>query len=889
MRTVLPGKPQARLQAVSTAEWKDLRVVVYISGNGLVILTGPHQLIQTIYQDDQSPLDAVSIDRSTGKIVTCSSNEVTVYSPYGKEEGLLKWVFQSSFEWTDVGQDPPTLSWGSEGELLLGSSSLRLYRTAEDNALIWSCNLPRPVKTADFSYDSSLVASTSIHDRLIKLWRRQSFGSGDTRFDFTYLPHPTVVTAIHWRKANRHEHNEDNVLFSICADSKIRIWAATDPHGLQTLQLWAEIDMQESLQPRDLELSAESKERYAFIIDSKDFALAAGQAKAFVGDKDGEANHALEHLLEISKANPDVCVVLDRHGNMSAWGLENVGCKARKNTDIFNIAHVERVQFPFLQDVSSDHSLGFLNFSNQHSGAPFTLLVHHFDGRIFWLETTLEELFDPSQSQERVHVEGIWTGHSSPITMLSRSADGEALLSCSDNGNGVVWKRSKHGPSMTLSRASSLDPPTPFDLLCLLEHGDFILGMHDCEITLWDARSKTAEMVASHRHNSRGHALCLTSLLKLTADPQSYLVASLTSNAEVYVWRVGLSAPLHLDSDGNITQGIIKLSSSHLPISGHLAIATPAEPQPREATVSTETNSLANDVFISFTDTGLLESWNAVVNLEERRVDWKVAASIKTGIPNASIVRWNSGKIAIVDQAKTNLTIWDQKSGQQEFDAQYESPDGIQGLSMFTTSTGFLFLTVQFSYETIVLGQMRYDYSSFDSAWATITEINIKDTTSNPISGSAWLEDELVIGTGNQLYTYDRDVELSDHVITKLAAPLQRRQSFNAFSLVEYLNSHLLIYHHDFLTQCMLSREFTITHDIIIALHKALKFFVPGDELDVSQHMRLDTLYAGKEVCLLIESKTTCPDHSRKSLASQRRYRNSPLRIQMMMTLKSTI
>ena len=479
MRAVLPGKPEARLQAVSTAEWEETRLVVYISGNSLLILTGPHQLIQTIHQDDDSPLDAVSIDRLTGKIAACNSNEVTVYHPYGKEEGLLRWVFQSSFVSTDGGQDPPTLSWGSEGELLLGSSSLRLYRTVGDNALIWNCNLPKPVKIADFSFDASLVASTGVNDRLVKLWRRQSFGSGDTRFDFTYLPHPTVVTSIHWRKPNGHEHNEDNVLFSICADSKIRIWAAMDPHGLQTLQLWAEIDMQESLQPRDLELSAESKERYAFIIDSKDFALAIGQAQAFVGDGNTEGNHALAHLFEISKANPDVCVVLDRHGNMSAWGLENVGCKARKSTDVFNIAHVERVHLPFLQDVTSKYTLRFLNLPNQHPGAPYTLLVHHFDGSIFWLETNFEELCDPSQRQERARVEGVWTGHSSPITTLCQSLDGKALLTCSDNGDGVVWKGSKYGSSMTPSRASSLDSSKDLDLLCLLEQGDFAVGVHD--------------------------------------------------------------------------------------------------------------------------------------------------------------------------------------------------------------------------------------------------------------------------------------------------------------------------------------------------------------------------------------------------------------------------
>ena len=111
MRTVLPGKPQAKLQALCTAQWEGLRLVVskslrwqqcaissseinvfkvYISGSALVILGGPHELLQTIYHDEHSELDAVAIDEATGKIATCSFNEVTIYKPYGREEGVLK-------------------------------------------------------------------------------------------------------------------------------------------------------------------------------------------------------------------------------------------------------------------------------------------------------------------------------------------------------------------------------------------------------------------------------------------------------------------------------------------------------------------------------------------------------------------------------------------------------------------------------------------------------------------------------------------------------------------------------------------------------------------------------------------------------------------------------
>ncbi len=185
MRTVLPGKPQPKLQAVSTAQWEGRRLIVpgfqllvtllpllilssqvYISGNALVILGGPHHLIQTVYQEESEVLDAVSIDEASGKIAISSLDEVHVYKPYGMLEGGLKWSLESSIQISTQLQRAATLSWGSDAELLLGGTSLKLYQTNAENELIWDRKLSGPAKFAEFSHDASLVASTGLYDRL---------------------------------------------------------------------------------------------------------------------------------------------------------------------------------------------------------------------------------------------------------------------------------------------------------------------------------------------------------------------------------------------------------------------------------------------------------------------------------------------------------------------------------------------------------------------------------------------------------------------------------------------------------------------------------------------------------------------------------------------------
>ena len=62
----------------------------YISGHALVILEGPHQIAQTIYNDDGAPADAVDISGDTGKIAVGSRELVHIYVPYGQQDDVLK-------------------------------------------------------------------------------------------------------------------------------------------------------------------------------------------------------------------------------------------------------------------------------------------------------------------------------------------------------------------------------------------------------------------------------------------------------------------------------------------------------------------------------------------------------------------------------------------------------------------------------------------------------------------------------------------------------------------------------------------------------------------------------------------------------------------------------
>jgi hypothetical protein len=55
-----------------------------------VILTGPNSILQTIYDNNDRPLEAIAFDEASGKIATCAGSDIRVYKPYGQGEDALK-------------------------------------------------------------------------------------------------------------------------------------------------------------------------------------------------------------------------------------------------------------------------------------------------------------------------------------------------------------------------------------------------------------------------------------------------------------------------------------------------------------------------------------------------------------------------------------------------------------------------------------------------------------------------------------------------------------------------------------------------------------------------------------------------------------------------------
>ena len=857
MRGVFPGKPRATPQAVCTTKWNQTRLVLYIAGNALVISDQPHHLVQTIYHDNEGLLDAVAIDKATGKIAILGSSNVYIYKPYGVEDASLKWSLQFSFAARSTSTTlttPDTLSWGPSEELLIGSTELRLYQTTEDSDLIWQKQLASPPRSALLSPDGSLIASIANYDRLVKIWRRLSFGDGDVRFDYSYLPHPALVTTLQWKDKQEEGHDGKNILYTICTDGKARIWSCIDPHGLQVLQMWAEIDLQSSIQPRDVNEISQTMDRYVFFLDGEDFKKVAEAMQT-----NGNRDPVLEHLIEATQHSPDLCIVLDRLGSMCVWGMKNIGIKAGEPSDIFNIIYVENVDMLPFDNLSVSGTPYQLSTFCDISPAPtMSVICHSFDGTITWLEGAAIDVLDPSRQTPRFRSKALWTGHEGSIEKINRTNKGRAVVSRTARNENIVWKQPEEQDGIALARCSSFVTEDHIYRTCILDDGKFVANLHPEVISIWDTTNFTSEKIAFCNYELDGKPLCLILLASSDTSPSMRYLATISSVMTGVVWQLRIPQLEAVNGSSHyLPAGLEQFCTFDLGSQSDLAYVLPVDPAGSVPIVSGFLDVFAKDVALSYSTNGIIRTWAAKIEPHLRKVNWLATATVHTGIDNPSLASGSSTrKVALVDSSRNNLTIWDTSNVQLEYEKQYTVGESIQDLDWTSTPDDQSVLAVGFSHKVMVLAQIRYDYLDRRPSWAPIREIHIRESTPHPIGDSTWLgSGSLVIGAGNQLFVYDKFITAHDESVKELAISTRDNASVDLFDVVSLLNGPLPIFHPQLLSQCILAGKLSLVQKVIVNLGQQIKYYTEGDALDSSASITLEEWFEEQEVSVAFSKK----------------------------------
>jgi WD40 repeat protein len=798
---------------------------------------------------------------------------VRVYRPLGigREADALQWALQTGFSVEEEGgrdkeKDWPaiSLSWGASEELLVAHSSLELYQTSAHLAqpeCSWRKRLASPVRLASLSYDSAYIASVGEYDRLVKVWRRLSYGAGEVRFDFIYLRHPQPVTGIQWRRPHHVDQTIENALYTFCADNVLRVWVGSDSHGHQHLQLWGTLDLGDAIRDQKAGSSTADNLRWAFVMDGGDLAAATEKAVQEGAQSKGDAA-ALEHLITVANRSPEICVVLDGRGRMSAWALENIGCKTKK-ANIFNVAQVTSSDLDFLKGRSAADSPHVEAYSYCHSGGHLHILLHFFDGRIEVYRGNVAALFDRNSKRRRLAQMALWTGHSAPIRKIVRNFSGKAIVSRTEHGQGVIWRHELDAKRTGLSRQLVIPEQGHIHRMCLLRNGRFVVFLRHENISLWDCRQSEPRTLAESSYNVPGKPLSLLVLPRpKVEDYTTAHIATITSEKQGIVWEVKFPYYSRTDATTPVTNGtthhqqpsIREFAKFTLEDAGDLAYVLPVDPAGTTPHVSGFLDVFARDVAISYTHSGRVEFWTARVGFWTARVghsgkgvEWLSTSSMETGVSDPALVSGSTRKkAALVNASRSALTIWDIRGARLEYAQEFENSHTIRDLDWTSTPDMQSILAVGFPHRVLLLSQMRFDYLNQGPAWAPIREISIRDFTPHPIGDSVWLGDgHLVVGAGNQLFVLDRQFDAASSLVTSLRLPQRRpgEKHWDLFDVVQRLNGPLPVFHPQFLSQCILAGKIVLVHAILMALYKTLKFWVAGDQLDDYLGLRVEDFY----------------------------------------------
>ncbi|KAM0718872.1 hypothetical protein Q7P37_005944 [Cladosporium fusiforme] len=739
---ILPGAPTESLQSLTTFTFRWKRYVAYISGKQLNILRSPTELVQAIRFDE----DLVAIraeGEQSAKIAVASEANVWILESQTDNWNQVTWRKVLLLKREDAGDKAKSLSWGNDGELLVGGSRLvSLFSVlpssregtpvtsaadkeyVEERRVLWSKSLPSAVQTAAFSPNASLIASFGPRDRLVKIWRRLSYEEG--LFDYAYLPHPGPVTHIEWRQPDPPKlddateesddararaygmRNEDDreLLYTFCADGVLRVWIEAGQQDQEVLKLHASIDLVAAI-PHSPILSSKGvvppkPARYAFVLPSGALtsAIAAAVSKHLIG----KVTHSLEHLKEISSQQPDAVVTLDGNGRMSAWGLQTVAHKRRPSTPsgdskkAYHISHAEDLDLKIPAGTNA-------RFESWFDGDQVNVVMHTFDGVVSWWQGGVELFFSPAaRGSERLTCNGTLSGARAAIDgvrltgegALTWSQGGELARFASSNDQGL-----RNSVRCKLERGSQCS-----QLLdaCLLEVNGGVLGVDSSNIFVLDTSGK---LVATSPHTfDKSIGLRLH---QVTSDgssrDQQYLLVDYSGEyitVSVSVMKDETSIQLATSARNNLP--ILENSSTTGDAWRRVHLASHPRKQGWLRLVGIDQNGA-----ISRRDVPALSLWEDQSDSEEAPL------SFPSGFTGLSVSEATSSLVALTSTGGPDLVILDLKDGYVEYRQRYDKMVQYLRLNVCTDlSSGHegdanSTLAVIFDDSVDILAQARYE------------------------------------------------------------------------------------------------------------------------------------------------------------------------------------
>ncbi|CAK7893890.1 regulator of V-ATPase in vacuolar membrane protein 1 [[Candida] anglica] len=288
----VPGEVNAHPYSLAQTVWKNHHIVVYCSGNNLVISTTstPKKFGQRVHSKRQKNLQTVYLDRDAIAVDINSKNafvsvsigeQIHIFRPDSEYSQKPHWSQSHIFSADGVVN---CLQWAdSNDELVVATNdSLVLYHVYDEYGETvattrWSSPQPNSITHVRITRNGSKIITRDNYDRLAKLWTRASYGDTTSLFVLTYVEHPqsTFVVDFRWKCTETHTHGMDltsmaniknmrgflendsdnDILYTLTNDGILRAWS-TDTSGHNRIRLCGELNIRQNLSSENLLFSS---------------------------------------------------------------------------------------------------------------------------------------------------------------------------------------------------------------------------------------------------------------------------------------------------------------------------------------------------------------------------------------------------------------------------------------------------------------------------------------------------------------------------------------------------------------------------------------------------------------------------------------------------------
>ncbi|ODQ51977.1 hypothetical protein SAICODRAFT_82421 [Saitoella complicata NRRL Y-17804] len=732
----------------------------------------------------------------------------------------INWTYERELV---VNDDSITaLSWGVDGELLVAGRSVRLWspKDAGPTGLLWNQALANPAYIASFSPDAFLVASVGLYDRLVKIWRRSTIhGPEPPSYDYTYLPHPSPVTALKWRQPFHEEQSIDNVLYTIGEDDVLRIWAPTNALESHNLHLWGSVDLRRRSGGADASNGEYVAETYCVLIDNADLVMAIESALTYTHETHaGWAN--LQQLISTAQRNPEICIAMSARGSIAAWALENVGSKSQNEHAMVELFHFDEdsLALPFTGGL-----VQLVAFSSDRSGEKdMTIVAHDYTGQVYSFHTNIGELLAQKPIERRMALTHKWTGHVNNVKTLARTINGRGLVTWDGENEAITWSY-QVGWTMELRLMSSVPSSAP-DALVVLHDGLYTLSVENGNAILWDCsrRDKKGQACSKCALPFKDKTVCLFALPEGEGRGFEYTshVLGISNKNECFVLTISLPEQTGHAHNGTSEASVTLLDTMSLAVEEGLHQISAADAMGWKTTLQENIlTKSSREVLVTATSSGKIQTWAAKVI--KGRLAILELANVESGVSKPSIIRASSLKmIAAVSKAGNELTIWDMRSSpftrSEDFRQVWTDDQVIQDLDWACTPDAQSILAVGFPHRVALFCQQRWENLDTRESWIQFREIDMTRITPHPIGDSIWLDDgALVVGAGNQLYVMDKSLKES-HAAQNTNSEVQTLPGSDIFEAVSLLNGRLAVYHPQLIQQAFLTGKVVLVHTILL-------------------------------------------------------------------------